>query len=259
MKKLSREKLKPKVKFSLHLKRQIKNLALKNYSISEISKLLDLKYWKVYRFVKQNDVETITRGKSRTSDAIRRKPLLDKKTLMKLYWGKKLNIYQIAAKTGVNQVSIFNWMNRYEIPRRSKSEASKLVWTKEKRDIQRQLCNEGKIGVHAHGCNAYKNSWIELAFENWLNKNKLKFKKQFQFSSKTHRYDFHICGTNLIIETDGAFWHNKPSQKIKDCKFDAEAVEQGFQVIRFTDKEILLTSAACFDKILTYEGINEIK
>ena len=47
--------------------------------------------------------------------------------------------------------------------------------------------------------------------------------------------DFKIKGTNILLEADGAHWHNKS----KDKKRDKRLREAGYKVIRFPDKMIL--------------------
>lgn len=53
-----------------------------------------------------------------------------------------------------------------------------------------------------------------------------------------HCYDFHITGTNILIEVDGDYWHTRPEVIARDRACEAVALERGFQVIRITESDL---------------------
>lgn len=66
--------------------------------------------------------------------------------------------------------------------------------------------------------------------------------------------DFYLPSRNLLVECDGSYWHDTPKAKARDAIKDAYLVERGYQVVRFTDKQIESDLTSCLDKALGYSA-----
>tara|TARA_Y100000310_G_scaffold311737_1_gene358309 strand:+ start:522 stop:1274 length:753 start_codon:yes stop_codon:yes gene_type:complete len=213
-------------------------------------------YLKIYKILKKRNniiLSVKNNGKSKRfidSCINQRKLKLTKEELYDLYWVNKFNMNEIAKKYYCTPATVLNTMNRLGIKRRNNQEANLLMYEKypEKREKHRQNANNGLIGIFKKG-NKYKNFKIEREFKNWCEKNFIEYEWQYQLKDGGHNYDFKI-GENILIEVDGLYWHEQLEQKKKDRIFEMEAFENGFKVIRFTDKEIKKTKSECFNILL---------
>jgi len=90
-----------------------------------------------------------------------------------------------------------------------------------------------------------KKTNIEKIIENILIKNNIKYKYDF----KILRYcvDFVINNSNLIIECDGEYWHNKRKKQDKIRQSNIE--KEGWKFIRFTGTQIIKNLIEC-EKII---------
>jgi very-short-patch-repair endonuclease len=61
--------------------------------------------------------------------------------------------------------------------------------------------------------------------------------------------DFYLPQTNTIIECDGLYWHTKPEVIERDIRKNEYLTKLGYNVIRFTDKEILSDVSKCVNSI----------
>lgn len=84
---------------------------------------------------------------------------------------------------------------------------------------------------------------IERKMMKELRRRKIKYKYQFPISGKF--VDFLIKGTNLLVECDGVYWHNKYNDKKRDKILN----KSGFDVLHFTDTEINKDIVGCVDEI----------
>jgi very-short-patch-repair endonuclease len=240
---------------------EIEKLLKEEYSVSEICKIMGYKYAVVYNCICRNGLKHLVSvsniGKSRTSkkrheDEEKNNPL-SKDVLFNLYVTQKKDLYEISKMYNVSPAGILYRMRKFEIKTRTKKEATKLLYEKkpELREIHRKNANMGLTGVFKHG-NNYSNTKIEQQFEKYCISNKIPYKRSFQISKETHRYDFLIY-ENLIVELDGLYWHNTEKQKIKDKIHEKNAIKNGYKIVRFTDKEIKETKGECFGRIKKYE------
>ena len=98
---------------------------------------------------------------------------------------------------------------------------------------------------------------IEEIFEKALKKAGIKYKREFavfgQGRSLTRRYrlDFAVFypRKKIAIECDGTKSHSLPAQKLKDRAKDKFLRANGWQVLRFTEKEIVENIENCIAKI----------
>jgi very-short-patch-repair endonuclease/DNA-binding CsgD family transcriptional regulator len=240
----------------------IKKLLEDNYSVSEICRIMDYKYSSVYNCICRNDMKHLVSvdniGKSRTArkryDDYNEKHALNRETLYKLYVIDKKDLYEIAEMFNFSPSGVLFRMNSLGIETRSKQEASKIMYEKkpELRDVHRRNANMGLTGVFKKG-NNYSNTKIEQAFEKFCVDNHIPYERSFQITVDTHRYDFLIYD-KMIVELDGLYWHNKEKQKIKDRLHEEYAIKNGFEIVRFTDKEIKETKGLCFERIKRHDG-----
>ena len=181
---------------------------------------------------------------------------INKKELRNLYWNQQLDLYEIAKQYHISPATVFNWMKKYNIPTRSKTQAATLMYTKhpEIREKHRENANNGITGVFIKGKN-YSNTRIEMIFSNWCDHNNIKYERQFKINNKGHRYDF-LLPPKQIVEIDGEYWHNTTKQKEKDQIQENFARSNEYDIIRFTDKEMKQTKCSCFNILL--EDINDI-
>jgi very-short-patch-repair endonuclease/predicted DNA-binding protein YlxM (UPF0122 family) len=236
---------------------EIKKLLEDDYSVSEICKILNYNYSAVYNCICRNNLKHLVGvekiGKSRTSkkryEEYNINHPLNEKVLYDLYVVKEKDLYEISKMYNVSPSGVLFRMKSLGIKTRNKKEASKIMYNKkpELREVHRKNANLGITGVFKKG-NNYSNTKIEQQFEKYCIDNCIPYVRPFQITKETHRYDFLIY-EGTIVELDGLYWHNKEKQKIKDKQHEEFAVKNGYQVIRFTDKEIKETKGECFDRI----------
>lgn len=84
----------------------------------------------------------------------------------------------------------------------------------------------------------------ELDYMSLLDADDIPYHHQFllQFGPRSrrfrHMYDFHLTGTNILVEVDGDYWHSRSDVQERDRECERVAKEQGFIVIRFWQSEI---------------------
>lgn len=94
-------------------------------------------------------------------------------------------------------------------------------------------------------------SKIEMIFEKFMKDLGITVKAQYQIGYKF--YDFHILGTNILVEFDGSYWHCDPAlypngpenavQKkaiINDAYKNKLAAANGFELIRVWENDFKL-------------------
>jgi very-short-patch-repair endonuclease/predicted DNA-binding protein YlxM (UPF0122 family) len=236
---------------------EIEELLKDDYSVPEICNILGYKYAAIYNCICRNNLKHLVGveniGKSRTFrkkyDDYNKNHLLNEEALHQLYVVEKKDLYEIAKIYNLSPSGVLFRMRRLGIKTRGKSEAIKLMYEKkpELRDVHRRNANLGLTGVFKKG-NNYSNTKIEQHFEKYCIDNNIKYQRSFQITKDTHRYDFLIYDS-IIVELDGLYWHNTEKQKIKDKAHEEWAVEHGYEIVRFTDKEIKETKGECFDRI----------
>jgi very-short-patch-repair endonuclease len=219
-------------------------------SLRHICEAYDLNYYVFYKKIKKEKPNLLKRDwksaskKKRYSEA--QKIRLDENRICEMYKSELVSAGKIAKEFGVAQNTILRILRENEVKKNSQS----LYWTDEMREAQRRRCYDGEVGIHAQGDGAYRFTKPERDFAAWCDMNDIGYTRQFQIEASKHRYDFRIGETYLLVEIDGEFWHNTSEQKKKDLEFEKEAKENGFTVIRFSDRIIRETKTKCFNDIL---------
>lgn len=244
----------------LNLLPQIKSLLVDGYSVNEITNyFIKYSYSAIYNCIQKNGlssyVSTKNIGKSRASkkryEDYDKNHKLTKEILQKLYHEEKKDLYEIAELYNMSPSGVLWRMNKLGIKTRNISEANYLIYEKkpELKEVHRINANLGKIGVFAKG--NYTNTWIEMAFKDFCEKNSINYTRSFQITKTTHRYDF-LIENKIIVELDGVYWHNNPKQKEKDRLQEEFARQKGYFVLRFTDEEIKKSKGECFEIVREY-------
>ena len=229
-------------------------------SVGEISDFFGYGYSSVYNCIIRNGlnhyVSVKNIGKGRRYDAYNieynKNHKLTRDVLFKLYWVDLLDMYEIADMFNVSASGILYRMRKYDIPSRNKSDAAKLLYKKNPglREIHRKNANNGITGIFRKG-NNYKNTNIEKMFEDYCIFENIVYNKQFQIYPGGHRYDF-LVNSNILVELDGSYWHDRDNQRIKDDNHDNEARLNGYIIFRFSDLIIKETNGGCFNVIKRY-------
>jgi very-short-patch-repair endonuclease len=140
-----------------------------------------------------------------------------------------------------------------KLSKRAKEKIGKLnpmygnMWTEEmiKKMIRRRKVNN-----------------LEKMMENFLIEYKISYIKQYyqKWNDRRYFYDFCITDTNILIETDGDYWHGGPGvtkyhkslddNKKTDAHKNQIAKERGFTLLRFWESEIKSDFELVKEKIL---------
>jgi len=179
---------------------------------------------------------------------------LSKKVLYQEYIINKKSITQIADLYKFNYVSIYNWLNKYNIKLRTRREShigkkrpehsermmgkgNPMSGTKRPLSVRLKISKgrKGKYGgrnspmfgkKQSYKCSfgkggKYKNTWFrssyEIAYAKYLCKNKIKWQYEpiaFDLVSTTYRPDFYLPKTDEYIEIKG-YWTLEAKEKFK--------------------------------------------
>lgn len=214
-------------------------------SLSYVAREYPISYYRLYIEVREKHPDLLNMSKSqsvrdRLSESKKLKLPNDK--IAEMYTSGRSS-YDIAAEFNTTPCTILSRLAEMGIELNDQS----IYWTEERKEVYRQKCYDGEIGVHAQGDGAYRFTKPEREFAAWCDDRNIPYTRQFQLEPGTHRYDFYLDGTDIIVEIDGEYWHSSDEQKMKDDYFDLCAKEAGYEVLRFTDNEISKTKGRCFE------------
>ena len=237
-------------------KEEIRLLLEDGLSVKEIARNLSLGYASVYNAIKRNDLSSYVsvknNGKSESSRTYQRnQSRFTEDILREEYELKKLNLYEIAQKYHTSASNVLLYMRKFGIETRTKSEASSVTYERRGESLRekfRQLAYDGVTGIHVKGRKRTE-TWIEKLFEEYCKRKDIPYEKQYRINLSGHRYDFKVFD-NIIVELDGAYWHNTDKQKALDERHDMLAKNQGYDIIRFSDILIKETKGMCFDRVI---------
>lgn len=89
---------------------------------------------------------------------------------------------------------------------------------------------------------------IEVAIANVLEQLDIKFIEQYQMSVFT--CDFFLPIYNLVIETDGSFWHSTPAHKERDERKNTCVLSNGHKLLRLSEEKITTDIEWCKQEII---------
>lgn len=92
-----------------------------------------------------------------------------------------------------------------------------------------------------------KKSYLEILFENALIASNI-IGWEYGFQHGIYEYDFAFIKEKIDVEIDGGT-HNSEKVKKIDARRDAFSISKGWQVIRFTDKEVKTNIIECINKL----------
>lgn len=123
------------------------------------------------------------------------------------------------------------------------SESCKKMWKNQEirdrilNDINKiKNCRKGALAAHKKiKDNGFYNTKPEIEMKGILNELNLEYIQLKQITNIEHIYsaDFYIEKYNLIIETDGKYWHNYPVGREIDRIRNKELINVGYKIIRF--------------------------
>lgn len=228
------------------------------YSRQEISESIGVPYSRVYHRSMKSDIVVPKSRKhfKRCKEAYdaRKKVIIDRNDIQRMYIDELMTVRDIAEHYGVGKHIIYERMVEYGIQRRAKSDATKLMISRNPqiREKHRKNAANGITGFHSR---RDTKTWIENAFFSWAASNGLGVTYGYQLRDGGHRYDYLIQGTNILVELDGVYWHTLERQRLLDNTFCKEADDAGYIVVRFTDTQIKRLGNSVFDKLFDYEAI----
>ena len=217
-------------------------------SLRNLSKERNLNYSAYYKAIKNYLPEVLNMKKS---SAVRKRQSIGKEKLnftqeadiVRRYTKDTESSYVIANVYNVSVNTILRILRKHDVELNQQS----IYWTNDRRAQARQYMHNRMVSNPR-----YKDTSIERMFMKFCDDHKILYFKQYQIEDGTHKFDFKIGGTNLLVETDGSYWHSKADQITKDVMFDLYASSHRYKVMRFTDTEIYDTNGECFSKILVY-------
>ena len=176
-------------------------------------------YSTLYRYIKtyRPDISLNTKnngkGKNHTIAAKKKTSYIpDKQILSKWYHEDKKTYKEIGNILHRSAATICLIFKKIGIRGRNVSERVKLWMDEDHKEYFRQMANSGKIGVFRKDFGCHVNTNIEIAFSDWCVENKIEHKHQFQIENNTHRYDFLIENSKILVEVDGVYFHNREKQ-----------------------------------------------
>lgn len=123
-------------------------------------------------------------------------------------------------------------------------------------DLSKRGKENYKIHGNAHLIKAKQEKYtssLEIKFKDFLIENSIVL--EHQYISDVWTYDFYLPDLNMLVETDGEYWHNKSLNQInRDIRKHKNAVRNGFSICRildidwqpekiFIDKEFLINES----------------
>ena len=174
-------------------------------------------------------------------------PKLSKDELIDLYYNQQLSLSIIAKQYNyLNVATVKADMVVHGVERRNYQQAGAVLF--ERQPELRQLHRENFYkNLELYGT---KSTWIENAFADWADANNIIVCPQFQITPITHRYDFRIDGTNILVELDGTFWHSTQKAKNRDHMHDTYAATEGYAVYRFSESAIKKSKSLIFNELM---------
>jgi len=279
--KIAGEKRKIKIIFSID--ELVYNYVIKEWSIYYLKNYYKLNYKVIIRLLKEQNIILRTPKEQRetefykiqkkhigrcTSNFLKGKiphnkiKLPPKEELEEYYITKRLTPRKIGDLYGTSNVTVFSWLNQYNIPIRTNSESNKgrVPWhkglTKETHPtlkkmsdnmkekirkglyiypkqngiskVSQEFCWKILIDIYQTFNDTYKNIFFgELNFE-------------YPVSTKTtsYRMDFYIKEINLAIEYDGKYWHRNKKEHDNFRKLEIEESLPGIKIISVNEDTV---------------------
>jgi len=100
--------------------------------------------------------------------------------------------------------------------------------------------------------NCYKHSNPKSSIEKLMAKELSKIGIIFEEQVPYHGMflDFYLPEFNIVIECDGEYWHSLPDNKKRDKKKEALLSQEGYNLLRFSEKEIKDNVTFCVSEVI---------
>ena len=189
--------------------------------------------------------------------------LLSDAEIVARYVSEQQSMQSIANECGVSYWVIRRHLRGMGINLRSRSQWGNASWDEASPERYAAVSRVGKrnivfalaAGNPIAGALALQKkrgpSDIERLFMDGLDKRHVSYAFQFPIDSK-YLCDFYLPSRNLLVECDGAHWHNTPQAIARDGTKDAYLINRGYSVLRFTENQIKADLDGCLDKALSY-------
>lgn len=130
------------------------------------------------------------------------------------------------------------------------SEETRLKMSNSQKGKKKSMKTKQKIreSVIANPNRKFKDTSIELKIEAELQRRDINYQKQVPLC-KIAIVDFYLPEYRIVIQCDGDYWHNRPGSKEKDERQDRILTFNAFNVYRFWEHDINISSKKCIDKI----------
>lgn len=190
-------------------------------------------------------------------------PLPTKEQMLNLYTAKRLTFAEIARQLNTSITVVSRLLKEYGIPLRNRSERASIDWSQSNDDRRQRAgqrlsswnsdnldkLREFALLATAASIKSQGPTSIECRMMAELDRLQLIYSFQFEVGGK-FICDFYLPDRNLIIECDGIYWHSTDENQKRDKSKDAYLKACGYQVLRFTDKDINRHLKDCVAKIL---------
>lgn len=95
-----------------------------------------------------------------------------------------------------------------------------------------------KVTTHPNRCRYGKVTAIELKVKHFLESIGVDFEQEKHIIGLRGWVDFYLPQSNMVIECDGDYWHNRPGSRQKDERRDQHLKSLGIKVLRLSEHEI---------------------
>lgn len=142
------------------------------------------------------------------------------------YCDEKLSAPHIAELCNVGKTTIYEWLEKHDIPRRDYKESSCACWVHGRHDHQKRISTG-------------QPTWIEVTVSNVLDNVKLDHESQYK--PKECRFIFdEFTPPNILVELHGTYWHGheKPEVQKRDKKKAQWVKDNGYTLVVLWEHEI---------------------
>lgn len=196
-----------------------------NLTTADIAQLCSCKQATVLKWMKKCGVPRRTKseiGHRRYGNGLYR----DESWLRTKYCDERLSGPTIAKLCNVGKSTIYKWLEKYNIPKRTCAESSCACWAHGAYDGREKLCSG-------------ESTWIEIAVSNVLDL--MEINHQSQYSPSECRFIFdEFIPPNIFVELHGTYWHGpeKPKVQRRDKRKAQWAKDNDYILIVLWEHEI---------------------
>lgn len=231
-------------------KKELKGLYIKDkMTIYQIGQKFGCDAVTILNRLKQYNIPARKKGESNIGRYRVEIPVVEIKNL---YIERKTPISKMKKMFNCHATTMRKRLERCGVPIRSISEALKgnpsPMSGKHHTEETRKKLSALTVKQLASGRMKRKDTIIEKKIEEGLILNRIYYRKQVPLCGITVS-DFYLPDYKLAIYTDGDYWHNLPTVKIRDEKQNKILEGNGYQVLRFWEHEINESIVECISRV----------